>query len=354
MNQPFQRSSAQIIKMVPVSVNENEFIRNPVSIPVGKPSVFIFGGEETIDPYKARFYGRYISEILAQNKINNVDIYSVFYAFGSRVPSHDRAELFRAAGRFVQEIDSDNEHRAQQIAAVDKFEPNPIFVQILFDKIFKPRIVNQYGRRYDINTAIQYARNAIIFTHCQGASTMLMLQHALQHAMHVAGYSPSEIDLFLKNIVTINHEPLGPIEQIKTTSVSFMSVYDAVLRDNGMFDGAILDNADNVKPMYFESKHMMVMPNVRDVTPDSETNEHSTFDLGAKNQYKLSAAGKILFAAERNALIKSLNAAIERKPIPTNLVSGRGVTVSELTQNASDFMRSAYRAPQIQVHDYQK
>lgn len=354
MNHTFMRSSAQIIKIVPKTLNENEFVRNPATIPVGKLAVFTLGGEETTGEFKARFYGRYIREILKQNSISGVDIYSVFYAFGSRVPSHDRAELFRAAGRFIQEQDSDNEQRAHQIAAVDKFEPSPIFIQILFDKIFKPRIVNTYGRRYDIGTAIQYARNAIFFTHCQGTSTLLMLQRKLQQAMKDAGYTTAEIDLFLKNIVAINHEPLAPLSQFKTTSVSFMSVHDAVLRNNNMIDGSILDNADNVIPMYFDKKHIMVMPNVRDITPDPETNEHSTFDLGEKNTYKLSNAGKIMFAAERNAIVKSVNAAIEHKPVPSNLISGRGVKVSELVQNAHNFMRSAYTAPQIQVHDYQK
>ena len=354
MNQPFLRSSAQIIKIVPKSLNDNEMIRNPSVIPIGKPAVFAFGGEETIDEYKARFYGRYIREILKQNHINDIDIYSVFYAFGSRVPSHDRVELFRAGGRFIQEFDTDNEKRTQQIAMVDKFEPKPIFIQILFEKIFKPRIVNQYGRRYDINTAIQYARNAICFAHCQGTSTMLMLQRMLQHAMQDAGYTSNEIDLFLKNIVVINHEPLGPIEQFKMTNVSFMSAHDAVLRNNGMISGDIINNTDIAKPMYFKASNTMIVPHVRDEAIDSETDEHSTFDLGDRNNYKLSADGKTLFAAERNALVKSVMAAIEHKPIPTNLITGRGVKFSDLTQNAQDFMRVAYRSPQIQVHDYQK
>ena len=354
MNQPFQRSSAQIIKVVPTSVSDNEIVRNPSQIPVGKPAIFALGGEETIDEYKARFYGRYIREILKQNNINGVDLYSAFYAFGSRVPSHDRAELFRAGGRFIQEFDTDNEKRAHQIAMVDKFEPKPIFVQILFEKIFKPRIVNQYGRRYDINTAIGYARNAIFFTHCQGASTILMIQNMLQAAMRDAGYSANEIDLFLKNIVVINHEPLGPIEQLKMTSVSFMSAHDAVLRNNGMIGNDIIDNIDMAKPMFFESNHTVIVPNVRDEAIDIETDEHSTFDLGEKSTYKLSNWGKIMFAAERNAIVKSVSAAIMRKPIPTNLITGRGVKFSEMTQNARDFMRAAYQAPQIQVRDYQK
>ena len=352
--QSFQRSSAQIIKIVPKAQNADEFVRNPSVIPVGKPAFFMLGGEETIDAHKARFYGRYIRTILEANNINTFDFYSVFYAFGSRVPSHDRAELFRAGGRNVLELEADNEKRSAQIATVDKFEPQPIFIQILFDKIFKPRIVNQYGRKYDINTAIQYARNAIFFTHCQGASTLLMLQRKLQQTMKYAGYTPAEIDLFLKNIVVINHEPLAPLDQIKMTSVSFMSVRDAVLRDNNMIDSAILEHADNIKPMYFESKRTMVVPNVRDEMPDAETDEHSTFDLGDKNNYKLSDGGKILFAAERNAIVKSATAALMHQSIPNNLISGRGVKVSELTKNATEFMNNRYLPPQIQVHDYQK
>ena len=354
MNQSFQRSSAQIIKIVPKSVNDNEFIRNPSQIPVGKLAIFALGGEETTDEYKARFYGRYIREILRQNDIKGIDLYSTFYAFGSRVPSHDRAELFRAAGRNVIELDADNTKRAQQIATVDKFETKPVFVQILFEHIFKPRIVNQYGRRHDINTAIQYARNAIFFTHCQGTSTMLMLQRMLQQAMLNAGYTQAEIDLFLKNIITINHEPLAPLSQLKTTSVSFMSIHDAVLRNNNMIDAVFLENAEKVNPLYIENTRTLIVPNVRDEMPNAETDEHSTFDLGEKSPYKVSKPGKILFAAERNAVVKSVLAAIERKPIPTNLITGRGVKFSDLTQNAQDFMRVAYRSPQIQVHDYQK
>ena len=354
MNPSFQRSSAQIIKIVPKSLNDNEFIRNPTTIPVGKPAFFILGGEETIDAYKARFYGRYLRTILDKNNVHGIDFYSVFYTFGSRVPSHDRAELFRAAGRNVIELEADNQKRAQQIATVDKFESKPVFVQILFEYIFKPRIVNQYGRRHDINTAIQYARNAIFFTHCQGTSTMLMLQRMLQQAMQNAGYTPAEIDLFLKNIITINHEPLAPLNQLKTTGVSFMSIHDAVLRNNNMIDAVFLENAEKVKPMYMENTHILVVPNVRDGVPDAETDEHSTFDLGDKNSFEISKAGKVLFAAERNAITKVASAAIERKPIPNNLITGRGVKLSELTQNAVEFMRSAYHSPQIQVRDYQK
>lgn len=278
----------------------------------------------------------------------------MFYAFGSRIPSHDRAQLFRKAGKRIIELEADNEKRNAQISAVDKLEPQPIFIQILFDKIFKPRIVNQYGTRYEINTAIKHARNAIFFTHCQGASTMLMLQDKLQQNMKTAGYTQSEIDLFLKNIIVINHEPLGPIDQLKTTTVSFMYIHDAVLRNNGMFDDVLLENAGRIKPMFFKSKHTMVVPNVRDEIPDAETDEHSTFDLGDKNNYKLNEYGKILFAAERNAIVKSASAAILHAPIPTNLISGRGVKVSELTNNAIDFMRITYQSPQTLVHDYQK
>ena len=354
MNQGFQRSSAQIIKIVPKSVNQDEFVRNPSAIPVGKPAFFMLGGEETIDAYKARFYGRYIRTILNKNNISDLDYYSVFYDFGSRVPSHDRAELFRAAGRNVVELEEGNERRAQRIATVDKFESKPIFVQVLFEHIFKPRIVNQYGRRYDINTAIQYARNAIFFTHCQGTSTMLMLQRKLQQAMQDAGYTTGEIDLFLKNIVTINHEPLGPLNQLRTTSVSFMSVHDAVLRNNNMIDAVFQENIEKVKPMFLENTNTLIVPKVRDEATDAETDEHSTFDLGDRNSYTISDDGKILFAAERNAIVKAATAAIERKPIPTNLITGRGVKLSELIQNTETFMRSSYHSPQIQVHDYQK
>ena len=354
MYQSFQRSSAQMIKVVPKSVNQDEFIRNPTVIPVSKPAFFILGGEETIDAYKARFYGRYIRTILNKNDVHGMDFYSVFYAFGSRIPSHDRAELFRAAGRNVVELEEDDERRAQQIATVDKFEPKPIFVQVLFDKILKPRIVNQYGRRYDINTAIQYARNVIFYTHCQGASTLLMLQNKLQEEMHKVGYAQNEIDMFLKNLIAINHEPLAPLTQIKMNAVSFMSVHDAVLHTNNMIDAIFLENPEKVTPMYLENTRTLVVPNVRDEMPDSKTDEHSTFDLGDKSTYKISSAGKILFAAERNALVKSATAAMERKPIPTNLITGRGVKLSELTQNANDFIRSSYHSPQIQVRDYQK
>ena len=354
MNQTFQRSSAQIIKVVPKAVNQDEFVRNPTAIPVNKPAFFILGGEETIDAYKARFYGRYIRTILNKNNVSNLDYYSVFYDFGSRIPAHDRAELFRAAGRNIIEMEADNEKRAQQIAAVEKFESKPIFIQILFERIFKPRIVNQYGRRYDINTAIQYARNAIFFTHCQGTSTLLMLQRKLQQAMQDAGYTADEIDLFLKNIVTINHEPLGPLNQLRTTSVSFMSVHDAVLRNNNMIDAIFLENADKVKPMFLENINTLIVPNVRDKTTDAKTDEHSTFDLGERNTYKMTDAGKVLFAAERNAIVKVAVAAIEHKPIPTSLITGRGVKLSELIQNTDTFMRSSYHSPQIQVHDYQK
>lgn len=354
MTQPFMRSSAQIIKVVPQSQSENEIIRDPSVIPLGKPAFFLFGGEETTDMFKARFYGRYIRTILKQNNISGLDFYSVVYAFGSRIPSHDRAELFRAGKKNVIELEADNEKRAQQIAMVDKFEPKPIFIQILFEKIFKPRIVNQYGRRYDINTAVQYARNAICFTHCQGASTLLMIQNMIESEMNKVGYTQNEIDLFLKNIVAINHEPLGPINQFKMTTVSFMSVRDAVLRNNSMFGGTIVENAENIKPMYFDYQRTLVVPDVRDEVADPETDEHSTFDLGDKNPYKLSANGKTLFAAERNALVKAATAALEHKPIPKNLISGRGVKISELSQNASDFIAATYQSPQILVRDYQK
>ena len=354
MNQPFMRSSANIIKLVPKSQNDSEFIRNPTVIPVDKLAFFALGGEETIDEYKARFYGRYIRPILNKNRIYDFDLYSVYYQFGSRVPSHDRAELFRAAGKHVVELETDNERRTAQIATVDKFEPKPIFAQILFDKIFKPRIINQYGQRYDTNTAVQYARNAICFTHCQGASTLLMVQRMLHQAMKDAGYTQSEIDLFLKNIVVINHEPLGPVDQLKMTCVSFMSVRDAVLRANGMFDDNIMHHAENIKPMYFERTSTLIVPSVRDTALAPETDEHSTFDLGDRNDFNLSESGKILFAAERNAIVKSATAAIEHKPIPKNLITGRGVKYSELVQNTHDFMRSVYTAPQIRVCDYQK
>ena len=129
---------------------------------------------------------------------------------------------------------------------------------------------------------------------------------------------------------------------------------DAVLRNNNMIDAIFLENADKVKPMFLENINTLIVPNVRDKTTDAKTDEHSTFDLGERNTYKMTDAGKVLFAAERNAIVKVAVAAIEHKPIPTSLITGRGVKLSELIQNTDTFMRSSYHSPQIQVHDYQK
>ncbi len=361
MNQDYRTSDARIIKAVPKTAENPYGIIDVDSVTVGTPAIIALGGEFTYTQQAANHYISQIRQILTKHHIDGADIYSVYYNFGSRYADLERQEIFRAASRKIKEAEHPNarEFRRNKIAQMQENEPNPIYVQKLYNMIIKPMIFNENGVVRPIAEIAENTNKLRMYAYSHGAAVIYAMGKIATTEMKQSGIAPSDAKKLLKNIVVIQFGPVAPLEHPVFTTLSFASGSDTMSDGHNNFSEYMYENAENLYPGYFSQlgTHVFIAGKIN----ERYDKEHD--DSGVVSDDGLTEDGQVLFSLERNAIVNVMRATVQNRPTPSvqEMVSGHGVDFEELKHNGNVFydrmvkrLRAQKNQKQIPEPDYQK
>lgn len=351
-------SSIRIIKLVPKSETAPYGCVNVNTVPIDIPVMVAVGGELTTTDKDANFYAKQLQKLFKEADVTGIDIYSIAYNFGEIKSSLERAEAFRKASRRLNEKALKPELETF-IKDVRSKEPVSNYIKQIFNIFLAPRIINTSGERLDITTAINNLRKIKFYAHCHGASALWQTANYMRETMRTIGYSPDEISKIQKEVLVIQHSPLAPLNNKNFTTISFASAEDTMmLEHNNLFSDWIYENSQDVVPCFFDKKRGNIF--IAGHLQNTVFKEHDSkgFLLSEKESSTLTSDGKIIFGAERNALINSAKAAVSGKPTTSikKLTNGNGIDFDQLKQNGDFIYRVMLNDLRQQnlKHDHQK
>jgi hypothetical protein len=327
-------SEIKFIKRVPKTLDNIYGIKVVNSVPITQPALFILGGNKTESEKNANNYILRISALLRENNIDNVNIYSVLYQFNSRDTYFDELNVFNRAKRKLCDLDKNLDNIT--IKTYEK-EPEPLFIKKLYNLLIKPRIIDKNNKKFDIEQSIINIRKLQFFTHCYGSAVLKYLENFMRDNMLIIGYSDAEIQEIQKNLLVIAHTPMAPLEDSRFTTLSFVSAQDEVLDHRNLFCDYTRKSNQNMKPSFFSGNNGNVFMVKKSKT--DEDAEHFTSGIPKSEENLLTDDGKIIFAAERNAIINGIKSSIKGEPLKSisELVSGDGVCFESLLVNGNIF-----------------
>lgn len=360
MNIKYVPSNAGVVKAVEKSTENPYGIVSVEKLTPAVPSIIIFGGELTYVPRFANHYIKQIKQLMAENDVHGADIYSVFYEFGSREAEIERINLFRMAGHRLRNITRKKEVVEAKTKHMTDTEPVPSYIEKLYDILIEPILVmGSDGTTPDVVATENNAALLRMYAHSHGAAVIKMLGDVMADKMRKLKFTPAQIKKIQSKIIAIQHGPIAPLEKPRFTTLSFASASDTKMNMHNAFSEYALDNAENMYPSYFSQggAHLFAAGQIK----EGFKSEHDTPGLLKSEDKLLTDDGRVIFAAQRNAIINSIRAAINGNTDITvpELVSGNGVDFEELKSNGEWFykmMLADIRSlpPQIPTPEYQK
>lgn len=304
-----------------------------------RPVVVIFGGGLTVAEKQANNYATYIRAALLENGLDDIGVYSIFYSFYTKDDSfYNRVNLFRKAGRKIELDEKDGAN----LAKLGGKEYSPDMVKQLYDILILPRITNNFGNRIPAKSACRNIRKINIFLHCHGAVVASYLETVMTHEMKNLGYDANEIAEIQQNLLVIAHAPLAPLGKSAFTFLSFATAMDETVEHYNHFHDYAIAHAGDMKPGFFpEQLGNMFLAGKSKLAEDAEE-EHAVSGLTKSADSLLTDDGRILYSAERNALINGVRNSTGKNPLPSvgELVSGPGVDFDELKKNGEEFYKT--------------
>lgn len=347
-------SNARIIKHVPINqTNATGAIPEVHRIPIDRPTFVTFGGELTCTDGGAKAYARMLYKVLLENGVPDLNLYSIAYNFGSWNAFLERNSLFWVAHRKLDMLSYNDDIK---LARMTTAEPMPQYVTKLHDILLKPRFATPDGNRIPTDDAISYMRKIKFYAHCHGASTIMMMARKMRQDMERTGYTPNEISAIQKNLMVIQHNPIAPLENPAFTTFSFASADDTQMYNhNNLFSRYLLDNSENIVPSYFNTNGMHLF--VAGQLKIRAGHEHDNCGMLRVDSCDLTDDGKIIFGAERNAVVRAARDAIAGAEIPgAEIVNGNGVDFNKMKENGDYIFKIMLNnlRQQNPKRDYQK
>ncbi len=345
----YQPSAAGLIRHNPDEMPYPMNFKHADNIPASRPAFVAIGGDRTDRTQFANYYAAILSAILSDNNIDGISIYSIVYDFGSFNSSLNRAHIFRTAGRRNVALAKEkhiNRCHEKALQNMLKSEPTPGYIRDVYNMVLRPRVMCS-GHALSTDDAIKNIRKLKLFTHCHGAATTHQLAaYMLQQMLH-AGFSTRDIHKIQKNLLVIQHSPAAPLENPYFTTVSFASATDTMMMHHNAFSKHILDNSENIMPAYFDILNGNIF------TAGQLTNnvfyEHSPDGLIYHDE-TLTADGKTIFAAERNAIIRAARHCASGGDLPTvsELVSDDTINFEHMRRVGQMFYASMLKSARQQ------
>lgn len=329
----FVGSSSYLIKNNPVSNPVQKQFVTAYEISVGKPVLVIFGGSLTTTEAKAYGYIKHIAQKIPQT--SDVDIYSAVYQFESVDPMLVKMQTFRRAGRKIA-LDTNPtiaRRKEHQLDEMNNNEPTLGYIEDLYDAIIQPRII-----RGNPQATLKNMRDLVIYSHCHGAVVVKVLGEMAVANMQQAGFSPAQIKEILSNTVVIQHNPTAPLENHVFTTLNFASATDDTLDYHDKFSKQVLGRKD-IEPMFMGDDYANLFLASK-LNKDTHGSEHG-FSIGyQQTDDALTDQGKVIFAAQRNALGNALNRAKEQQSLlsPEDMIKGDNVNFAEMLNKAKAIM----------------
>lgn len=356
-------TSAEIIKRVPKTPDNQYGCITVNSVPVDTPSVVALGGELTTTAQAANSYAKTLQNVLNENKVYGVDVYSVTYHFGSSNPGLERAEQYRIAGRRLVKDENLNpivQHtRELTLRDMRKNEPVPNYVRQLYNILMRPRITDAAGAPVNVDDAISRVHRIKFYAHCHGASTLWQMANLMYEDMKKLGYTPAETQRIQHEVFVIQHSPIAPLTGQRFTTLSFASAEDTMMQHhNNLFADWIYENSADIVPSFFDGTKGNIFVAGRLKEKSFREHDHSGLAATDEDIWPLTADGKIIFGAERNALVRAAQHATVGAPIPSaeQMVDGNGIDFAQLKKNGEilyKVMLNDLRQQNLK-HDYQK
>lgn len=329
----FVGSSSYLVKNNPTATQGQKQFVSVYEVPVGKPVLVIFGGALTTTDRKAYGYIEHISQKLPQ--LRDVDVYSAVYQFESVDPMLVKIQTFRRAGRKIA-LDANAaiaRKKEQQLQEINANEPTPGYIEDLYDTIIAPRIIPRNQQ-----ATLKNMRDLVIYSHCHGAIVVKLLGDMATINMQKAGFTPAETKEILANTVAIQHNPTAPLENHVFTTLNFASATDDTLDYHDDFSKRVLGRQD-IEPTFMGDDYANLFLASK-LNKDMHGSEHG-FSIGyQQTDESLTDQGKVIFAAQRNALVNALNRAKEQQPLqsPQDMTKGDNVNFAELLTKAKAIM----------------
>ena len=357
----YQISSADIIQRVPRS-NENPYACAVVKdVPINTPAIVAFGGEYTQSLRAANSYANLLQRLAEENNISQgVNFYSVVYKFGTRSPNLERVEQFRIAGRKLREKIHpllQQEHDAI-IREMNKHEPVANYVIQLYNILLKPRIVITNNTTPDPEQTINNMHKIMFYAHCHGAATIWQMAEYMRVQMIQKGFTSRDVMRIQKELLVIQHSPIAPLDKQRFTTLSFASAEDTMMQyHQNLFIQWMGENSADISPAYFKNGNLFVAGHLKEMS--FQEHDHSGLLHTDENSWPLTPDGRIIFSAERNALVRGMRNMIGgtgRLPSIQKLVDGDGFDFSEM-RKSGDFLYNVMLndlRQQNPKHDHQK
>lgn len=351
----YKVSNAYVLKSVPKSDDAPYGVIPADTIDVNRPTIIALSGELTDNPRFANHYIKQLKQVLANGGVDNATIYSVYYDFGSRDTTSERAKLFQRACHRIRNMSQDINTINAKIKMMDENEPSPKYIEQLYNILLAPILATDgTDTRPDINTVAQRASYIRFYAHSHGAAVATMLGKIMAKEMSKMGYKISEIRAVQQNIIVIQHGPITPLERPNFTTLSFASASDTKVNLHNRLHEYAYDNSFDLYPSYFgrAGAHIFTAGSLSNILTKEHDND------GLVNDDILSEDGQIIFSAQRNAIVNSMRMAGQPTPDISNLVSGPGVDFKELQSNGKWFYQLMMKdiksqTQQNPAHDYQ-
>lgn len=310
---------------------ENVEIHLTPSAPVPGDTVAVvaIGGELTNTEAKADSYAKMLRRLMAENDIDGASVYSVYYLFGNHDANSERIELFRRAGRRVL----CRQKNPQKI---------PDYVAKIYDAVLRPRISSADGKRIPTPEAEARIGRLTLYAHCHGAAVIVQMANLMRRDMAKMGYTNAEIDKIQKNLLVVQHSPIAPLEHPRFTTLSFASAEDTQMNHYNTVSEYIAGNSADVLPSYlsFLGENLFVASKLKSTF--GKEHDHRGMLRDDDTRHNLTPDGKIIFAAQRNALINGVRrsqAGASMPPVSKLVSDDRIVNFDDLNTNGEFLKR---------------
>lgn len=256
--------------------------------------VVIFPGDGTDTDRAANGFAKIIDSVFPENE--KPEMYSLIYRDNSSCYSH---RLYMQAN-----TNHLNDSRYPLGRA-----PQP-YLDTFYQEQILPLISQKDGtERIALEEAAQYLRATTIGTHCHGSTVLLDIENKLKQSMQTLGYSKSEQDFLLKQIVSINFCSSMPLEQTQTSALHIISQADGQAVANWRFgslnhfiqtkklarnETALFNTSDNEKCLVLRNIYDLdTGDKINGATPDEHLGRlYFHFDLNS--QYRTSESTQAL------------------------------------------------------------
>lgn len=349
MNQiNYMPSTAVLVKAVTKSFEHPYGVMEVDAITPGRPAIVILGGDLTSLPRHANYYTKEIKSVLGDCKLNDVDVYAVYYKFGSRNSYVERINMFKNVGHRIKFLKVDDEIFEKRDEHMQQTEPRALYIKTIFDMVIRPIIST------DVKHTRQNAAMLRFYTHSHGGYVVRELGKKMERVLEKQKLNAKQIKDIQKQIIAIQYGPIAPLENPEFTTITFGSASDTAMNLHNQFTEYVQDNSFDVLPSYIctNNSHLFIVGQAK----ENLIGEHDPKGLHVNDDECLTPDGKILFAAQRNVIVNTMRATANKCPTPQihNLVSGNGIDFDSMKQSGTNLYQRMLREIRIQMRQIPK